>query len=137
MKPRKPLLAFLIVISLFLFFIFSKKQEVKKEANIIPSSKAFSVILSGDVQGLALVSQDSNKIKVNVNVTSLDPLSAFIESGDCKTKGERLYPLNKIESGKSETSVNAPLGDLLQKKPLSIKIYKDLLVSCGELVFPN
>lgn len=138
MKPRKLAIAFLLVVLLFTFVIYRNKPQSNAPDLNIPSAKAFSVVLAGEAQGIALFVPQGEKLKVDLSIpaSSLDT-SVYIEKGSCEQKGERLYELKRVIGGKSETLLDRSADELLAQKPVSIKAYSDRLISCGELPLPQ
>jgi hypothetical protein len=66
------------------------------------------------------------------------PQPAHIHTGACPTPGAVKYPLTNVVNGKSETTIDETLQDLMTQLPLAINIHKSVAesktyVACGDI----
>jgi CHRD domain-containing protein len=90
--------------------------------------------------GTATLTADGQSTTVAIELTGVPagtPQPAHIHDGTCTELGDVVYPLTNVEDGSSETTVNAPLSDLMgtdyainvHESEAAIQNY----VSCGDL----
>lgn len=92
-------------------------------------------------EGLAALMEENGKVKVVLQVESGAkdvPQPAHIHTGTCASIGGVKYPLENVVNGKSETTINVSLADLLNSLPLAINVHKSAqqvgtYVSCGDI----
>lgn len=97
---------------------------------------------SGSTQtGTATLTEVDGKVQVSINVSDsgdgvLQP--AHIHTGACPNPGKIIYPLNGVAAGKSETTLDVSMQQLLNQLPLAINIHKskeqiDVYTACGDI----
>jgi hypothetical protein len=90
--------------------------------------------------GTATFTADGEKTKVVVDLSNPpgDPQPAHIHAGTCaELNPQPEYPLENLEDGKSETTVNAPLSEL-QAEDYAVNVHKseadvETYVACGDI----
>lgn len=102
--------------------------------------------LNGSNQGgSAEITEENGKTTVTVMVTD-EPAGAtepaHIHAGACPNPGDVVWSLNAIVDGKSVTTLDVPLADMIAKFPIAINVHKsstDIATyqSCGNLSFPS
>jgi hypothetical protein len=109
-------------------------QSVQQPAVSAPASPAGrSITLMFNAQnnsgegGTAVLSDENGKTKVVLNITGqpanvLQP--AHIHTGSCANLGGVKYPLTFPMNGKSETTIDVSLDQLLTQLPLAINVHK-------------
>jgi plastocyanin len=94
-----------------------------------------------DQSGTATLTEEAGKTKVSV-VLDQAPANAnqpaHIHAGACPNPGAVVYPLTNVVAGRSETTLDVSLEDLLGQLPLAINIHKSAAeigtyVSCGDI----
>ena len=120
-------------------------QETTTPSALPMEASAKNVLLSvqndsGETGVASLVEKDGKLLVVlNVMGTPEDvPQPAHIHSGSCPTPGEVIHPLSNVLNGKSETTLDTTMAELLKKMPLVVNIHKSVkeaksYVACGNL----
>lgn len=91
--------------------------------------------------GQAVLTEAEGKTTVSItleNYPKATPQPAHIHVGACASLGEVKYALNNVVNGKSETTIEASLADLVSQMPLAINVHKSasqatVYVACGDL----
>lgn len=92
--------------------------------------------------GTAKLEEIDGKVKVTIDLASVLKGSkepAHIHKGSCdKLDVSPLYPLEMVVDGKSETTINVSMKDLLAQLPLGLNVHKSaqeakVYVACGDL----
>lgn len=93
-------------------------------------------------KGTAVIKQtDDNKTEVFISILGAPKnikQPAHIHLGTCSNHGNIKYPLNDLLNGKSSTTLNVSLDEIMSQDPLSINVHKslkepDTMVSCGDI----
>jgi hypothetical protein len=90
--------------------------------------------------GTATLTADGESTKVSVDLTGAPadtPQPAHIHDGTCAMLGDVVYPLSNVEGGKSDTTVNASLSELMSKD-YAVNVHESEskiqnYVSCGDI----
>jgi len=77
-------------------------------------------------------------VMVEVQKGTKTPQPAHLHMGMCPKPGGVKYPLVNVVEGKSETTLDVPLSQLLAELPLAVNIHKsaaiiDTYVACGNI----
>lgn len=92
-------------------------------------------------EGVASLVDYNGKVMVQLSVTNVPagiPQPAHIHVGSCANPGSVKYPLENVVEGKSETTINISMADLLKSLPLAINVHKSAqqvgtYVACGDI----
>lgn len=135
------------------YLIYSSKSsqppinEAVKTETVPPEDKTKELVVNLNAQsdstesGKAMLKEVSGKVMVSLDLTGA-PKSiiqpAHIHMGSCPIPGEVKYPLTSILDGKSETTLDIGLDQLLKELPLAINVHKSaseakVYVTCGNL----
>src|SRR3989344_2256782 len=91
--------------------------------------------------GTAKIAEENGKIKVTLDFSGAPAgvtQPAHIHTGSCATIGGVKYPLTFPVNGKSETTLDVSMADLLAGLPLAINVHKsgaeaNVYVACGDI----
>ncbi|MDO8452706.1 MAG: hypothetical protein Q7S79_03050 [bacterium] len=122
-------------------------QETTTPSALPMEADAKNILLStqnesGETGVVSLVEKEG-KVLVVINVMGTPedvPQPAHIHSGACPVPGEVVHPLTNVLNGKSETTIETTMDELLKKMPLVVNIHKStkessVYVACGD--FPK
>lgn len=94
-----------------------------------------------DQSGTAILEDENGKVKVSISVNAADDKNqpVHIHSGVCPGVGQIIYPLNNVIDGKSVTTVNTSMSNLLAQLPLAVNLHKSpselsVYTSCGDII---
>lgn len=150
--------ALALIVGGFLYYRAGQQQAAVSEENIelpplpetpaIPAESEFEDHMvklksqnNSNQEGLVALMEESGKVKVVLQVESGAkdiPQPAHIHIGSCAGIGGVKYPLENVINGKSETTLNVTLADLIKSLPLAINVHKSAqqvgtYVSCGDI----
>ena len=83
----------------------------------------------------------AGKVQVSIKLDkNASVQSAHIHSGTCNNLGTIKYSLNSVVNGKSETTLNTSLAQLILQIPLAVDVHKSAsqtssVVACTDLIF--
>jgi len=83
----------------------------------------------------------AGKVQVSIKLDKdASVQSAHIRSGTCKNLGAVKYSLNSLVNGKSETTLNTSLAQLILQIPLALDVHKSAsqtstVAACADLIF--
>ncbi|MBI2591005.1 MAG: CHRD domain-containing protein [Candidatus Blackburnbacteria bacterium] len=132
--------ALVIAIGTFLFLSSRQKETIK-----VAEKKEVTVMLASENNssetGTAFLKEADGKVVVTLAVENSPKgvtQPAHIHTGTCPNPGEVKYPLNSLVDGKSETTLNVSVNDLLSQMPLAVNVHKSVAkakvsVSCGDI----
>lgn len=153
-KVTTPLMAILGVVAFLIliigFFVSRgtrlQTQKVSTEAPV-PSAtpQVMTVVLSENSgsgeNGTATIKEVDGKVVVSVELTGqpdgvVQPM--HIHKGSCPGVGDVLYPLSNAVLGKSETTLEVTMDELLAQSPIAINVHKSatqpqIYFSCGDI----
>jgi hypothetical protein len=126
-------------------------NQVNASATPISESSSSAMMAGEKVVVLAAQSESSQSGKVTFKEIDgktmvsimLDngpstPQPAHIHLGACPAPGAVKYPLTNVVNGKSETTIDATIKDLLTQLPLAVNVHKSVAesktyVACGDI----
>ncbi len=153
-RVTTPLMAILGVVAflvLIIGFFVSRgtrlqTQKVSTEAPApSPTPQVLTLVLneladSGE-NGSATIKEVDGKVVVSVELTGqpegvVQPM--HIHKGSCPGVGDVLYPLSNAVLGKSETTLEVTMDELLAQSPIAINVHKSatqpqIYFSCGDI----
>lgn len=140
------LLSVALVIAIGAYLFLSSKASAPKAPVI---QKTATVVLdtqnkSGE-SGTVTLKEMNGKVQVSLNLVGAPKgvvQPAHIHVGACPTPGDVKYPLTSVVDGKSETTLDVSLGDLLKQLPLAVNVHKSVAqskvyVACGNVTAPG
>lgn len=122
-----------------------ENTENGQENQGVVSSEALEIALSAQnnsgESGTAKIEDFDGKAKVTLNLTGAPSgvtQPAHIHTGSCANLGGVKYPLNFPVNGKSETTLDISLDELLDGLPLAVNVHKsaaeaNIYVACGDI----
>src|SRR3989304_4558690 len=153
-KPASPIMAILGVVAflvLVIGFFLSRgtrlqTQEISTEAPApSPTPQVLTLVLneladSGE-NGTATIKEVDGKVVVSVELTGqpVDTIQPMhIHKGACPGVGDVLYPLTNAVLGRSETTLEVTMDELLVQAPIAINVHKSanqpqIYFSCGDI----
>lgn len=147
------------------YFAYQRKAsvntipQVQNTASVVPSESPKESSSSAGVNelivslseqnnssqsGTAKLTSINGKTQVSISVTGgnfTTPQPAHIHAGACPTPGAVKYPLTTVVNGKSDTTIDVSLADLLKQLPLAVNIHKsaaatNVYTACGDVKTP-
>lgn len=91
--------------------------------------------------GMAMLVEDNGKVVVTLEMSGAPagvPQPAHIHVGKCPEVGAVKYPLTNVVDGKSNTTIDTTLDNLMTQLPLGINVHKSVsqssvYVACGDI----
>ena len=124
-----------------------QQQDIR---NIRTISVPLSALNNSGESGIATltetIDQNNNKqtiVKLNLSGAPEGVTQpAHIHAGECPGIGAIVYPLTSPVNGKSETSLNVTIDQIIAQLPLAINVHKStaevgIYVSCGNIIDPQ
>ena len=107
-----------------------KFSEIKAEDIKIkqPQKPIFAELFAPKLtrsSGYVRLSEVAGKVLIQLKSDNLTDGIAMIYKGACSGSGESVYPLVKLEEGKSQTVWETSLDQVEAQLPLSVKVFKD------------
>lgn len=117
-------------------------ENIKEEIPLSSMSVALIELNGSGLTGSGILTNEAGKTKVMIDLTPGETdQPAQIHLGSCPTPGEVKFPLTDVKAGKSETTLEVGLSDLIPELPMAIVVQKSATVSqtysaCGDLIAP-
>lgn len=150
MSRKLVVIILLIILVIFLVVLFLRNRITPTQPTDVPNQNISITIPPEEDTRVFLAPQNNTSDPANVeirgqenNTTFIDltmagiydePFAAGIYTSDCETTGTRVYELENVVNGQSETTIDTSADDLLNDLPLFIKVLKgSTVVACGEI----
>jgi hypothetical protein len=131
-----------LIIAVFMLALSFASVRAQEEKAAAPGTVTVELKAVGDsgVSGQATLTPADDKTTVSITLTGAPEgvaQPAHIHQGTCADLGAPKYPLQAIENGKSETTIDAKISDLTTGD-LAINVHKSkeeiaTYVACGEI----
>ncbi len=152
MNKTISILIVILVVGVGVFFYFRKPAEaptsgIEKESPVVEQKAAEPIVVklaalkdSGE-SGTATIFEENGKTKVLLSIVGAPkntPQPAHIHAGSCTAPGSIIYTLASVANGGSDTMLEMPLKNIMDKLPLALVVHKSetamgTYVSCGDV----
>jgi hypothetical protein len=132
-----------LAVVVFVFIVYNRSDVPEFQTETQPESMTVNLLGQNDSgeTGVATLTEKGGKVTVTLSMQGYPvdiPQPAHIHIGVCPDVGAVKYPLNNVDNGTSETTLDVTLAQLKSELPLGINVHKSgteagVFTACGDL----